>query len=646
MTDTDAIELDRLLRAFLAVANRSGIEDIEGRIRRAFASGNAVDPALQRHVERQLLNWVNTNPLGRHAVAIPAATALYAHLFRGGASPRVAPPAAQPAASVVPGAAKASHASTRSLELVAALTERMGAALRPSERPRFILAAGAFTPAPGVEVICPGQVPIFREYRDRLVVLEGDRNHPELVEKAAKDTYGDQHGRLPRIGSANSEDALTWSFLRTLAARGSPDWVTRMVEAGLARAGNMAVKAPDGGATLALWQRHGPPASYPGREGATEFDAIVTLPGDLVTVEAKVGSGFSTRTTYDADRHQLIRNIDVGSHLAAKLGRTYWPLVLVPSDRTDEIEFVRVLVRDPDALARALPHRAPAELRDIAGRLGVATWEDLLEIAGTPPGGALDHRPLTDLHRRARGSSARIGLVNELLDANLREMFDAERGAAPRRGDRGLSYLQDHDGIPSTGEATSRGEEHLAIALFNRFGLGSTGLSVGATERIRLADYQVPLKARQSDAVGKVDLLGVDEIGRICVIELKAAESAEPPIRAVLEAWSYAAMLAANLDTLVREFAARRVTVPTAAPRVVVWAPETYWRAHAHGLSDLAPLLNRIVTASGIAISLQSLGQVSVQYGLLRTRPTLIGTPLCREIARSIAASTGSGLRP
>ena len=282
---------------------------------------------------------------------------------------------------------KREFATTRSLTLVDALAERLGARLQPSERPRYAVSAGLFTPGPGVRVICPGKVPIFQDFRDRLIVLEGERNHPELVEKAAKDIYSVRHGRLPRLGSASSEDALTWSFLQTLTRLGPPGWVTRMIQAGLARAGNAATTAPTGEAKLALWRRHRPPASYPGREGATELDAVLTLPGDLVTIEAKADSGFSTRTTHDPNRHQLHRTIDVGAHLAAGRGRTCWPLVLVPSDRTEEIERVRSLVRSPDTLIAALPHRAPAELRDIVRRVGVATWEDLLDIAGGGPAG-------------------------------------------------------------------------------------------------------------------------------------------------------------------------------------------------------------------------------------------------------------------
>ncbi len=635
-------QLDQLIRRFLTVANRSGIEDIGPKIRRAFLDPPSAGIALRREIDVQLLRWVHTNPDGRHAAAIPAAKALHEYLFsqvhEAGSPVPISTPA--PATVAVPRTTTPRSTpipATRSLRLVASLAERMGPRLRPSERPRFILSGDSISLAEGVEVVRPGQVPIFRAFRDRLVVLDDDRSHPELVEKAAKDVYGDVHQNVPRIGSANSEDALTWSFLRGLAGRGPSDWATRMVRAGLDRAGNGTTVAPAGESTLALWQRHRPPASYATREGATEFDALVTLPHDLVSIEAKADSGFSTGTTFDRDRHQFLRNIDVGSHLAGRLGRTYWPVALLPEDRTVEIDFVRDLVRDPERLVRALPHRDPRELRDIASRISVATWEDLLDVAGSPSTAPNEERPLTALHRGARSPSGQGGLIDHLLTADLRALFEAERRAAPKRGDRGKSYLQDHDGIPSTGEATTRGEEHLAIALFNRYGTTSEGLVTGVAGRVRIADYQVPLKARQTDALGKVDLLGLDEEGRLCVIELKAAGSSEPPIRAVLEAFSYAAVLAANLDTLVSEFAARGMAALHLPPRVVVWAPEPYWHAHRHGVPQLAPLLDRISTTANVPVSLVSIGDVSVEHGLLGKRPRLVGTPSCRVVARSNA---------
>lgn len=67
-------------RVFLAVANRVGIEKIEAKI----VAGFLTDPPChrsRREVRRQLRSWVDTNPDGRHANAIPAARDLYETLF-------------------------------------------------------------------------------------------------------------------------------------------------------------------------------------------------------------------------------------------------------------------------------------------------------------------------------------------------------------------------------------------------------------------------------------------------------------------------------------------------------------------------------------------------------------------------------------
>ena len=48
--------------------------------------------------------------------------------------------------------------------------------------------------------------------------------------------------------------------------------------------------------------------------------------------------------------------------------------------------------------------------------------------------------------------------------------------------------------------------------------------------------------------VGKVDLLGLLSTGECCVLELKAASGSDTPLKAMLEALGYAAIVEANLD--------------------------------------------------------------------------------------------------
>ncbi len=67
-------------KAILAVANRARFEKIEAKTVAGFL---AVTPCHRSRVEvrRQLRSWVDTNPDGRHADAIPAARDLYETLF-------------------------------------------------------------------------------------------------------------------------------------------------------------------------------------------------------------------------------------------------------------------------------------------------------------------------------------------------------------------------------------------------------------------------------------------------------------------------------------------------------------------------------------------------------------------------------------
>lgn len=73
-------ELKPLVDAFvLAGANKDGLESIRDRIYDAFILFRP--GASQSAVRTQLERWVNTNPSGRFAAAIPAAKRLHKELF-------------------------------------------------------------------------------------------------------------------------------------------------------------------------------------------------------------------------------------------------------------------------------------------------------------------------------------------------------------------------------------------------------------------------------------------------------------------------------------------------------------------------------------------------------------------------------------
>ena len=111
------------------------------------------------------------------------------------------------------------------------------------------------------------------------------------------------------------------------------------------------------------------------------------------------------------------------------------------------------------------------------------------------------------------GSRWRVRGLDEALasidpDALCAE-YTALRQAAPRRSLAGKTYFVGHTGVASAAGGSNRLEEHSAIALTNlrRRWPRPEG------DWFRILDYQVPLKARQTDAsIGKVDLLGVTDL--------------------------------------------------------------------------------------------------------------------------------------
>ena len=90
--------------------------------------------------------------------------------------------------------------------------------------------------------------------------------------------------------------------------------------------------------------------------------------------------------------------------------------------------------------------------------------------------------------------------------------------------------INSHNGTTPR-ETSNRKEERIALALAQKKVLHPIG---------EVIDYQVPLKSKQSDRVGKIDLMTFDEsTGILRLIELKAPKSKETLLRCVLEIYTY-----------------------------------------------------------------------------------------------------------
>jgi hypothetical protein len=198
-----------------------------------------------------------------------------------------------------------------------------------------------------------------------------------------------------------------------------------------------------------------------------------------------------------------------------------------------------------------------------------------------PENGMAVLRPLISLATDRGVNTPRLFIqtCEKLTLEELARHYRAEVAHAPNRAGVGKPYLvATHQGIPSTGAFTNRNEEHLALAIFDRYGLPSAGLQLPDGEELHILDYQLPLKARRTDSgVGKVDLFGITGAGQAAVIELKAAKGGDTPLRALLEGLAYTAIVQANVATLRQEVQQRYdLTIATDVPRLFVMAPEEY----------------------------------------------------------------------
>ena len=183
---------------------------------------------------------------------------------------------------------------------------------------------------------------------------------------------------------------------------------------------------------------------------------------------------------------------------------------------------------------------------------------------------------------RDRWTASKPSLEHSIASVDpdkLSAEYEALRKKAPHRHDVGKAYFVEHSGAPSSGGHSNRLEEHYAMALWN---LDCLWPRLGGGHH-RFLDYQVPLKAQQADCgIGKIDLLGVTERGRLIVVELKYPRSGpgDSSAKALMEGLRYAAIVEANLEPLASEAGKRfGVKVDDKMPPIVqVLGPRSWWR--------------------------------------------------------------------
>ena len=190
-------------------------------------------------------------------------------------------------------------------------------------------------------------------------------------------------------------------------------------------------------------------------------------------------------------------------------------------------------------------------------------------------------KPKTEILFRRQWPKSTLAFDIAGMDAEtLAVAYEALRASAPRRRAQSR-YFVGHAGLTSGRGASNRREEHIAVALValrRRWPLPDGGA-------FELLDYQVPLKSKRTDAgIGKIDLIGVTDAGRIVVVELKVkAQSggdSDPPPTALIEGLRYSAIVEANLDRFREEIARQFGRVVSSQPPIVLVLGEAAWSKH------------------------------------------------------------------
>jgi len=137
-------------------------------------------------------------------------------------------------------------------------------------------------------------------------------------------------------------------------------------------------------------------------------------------------------------------------------------------------------------------------------------------------------------------------LYSEVISEELLKNNIADKIRQINPINREKSYKINHDG--KTENITNRGEEIFAKKLFESCSSGKVLDGIG-----KIFDYQVPLKAKQADKAGKIDLVSFDRSKNVAhLLELKYGYNPETLLRCILEIATYYRLL--NKDNFKKSY--------------------------------------------------------------------------------------------
>lgn len=212
-------------------------------------------------------------------------------------------------------------------------------------------------------VVSKSGVKVYKKWQDNIVI---DVDNPAIVSQSAKNYYRGLAKGLSRLGSENSEDALTWNIFRTLQDIPATLWLHSIIQP---------LSLDTDEVELLFWKPYTPPPTYPHAEGRSEVDLTIETPSALLFIEAKLHSQVSRPKS---KRNQVIRNIDVGSWHAKQKNKDFYFFLLTPEKhQTDLI----LTYQDSDNLIDELSHRKDAiDYHMLSSHIFHIHWETIIDL--------------------------------------------------------------------------------------------------------------------------------------------------------------------------------------------------------------------------------------------------------------------------
>lgn len=212
-------------------------------------------------------------------------------------------------------------------------------------------------------VVSKSGVKVYKKWQDNIII---DADNPTIISQSAKSYYRGLANGLSRLGSENSEDALTWNIFRTLDDIPATLWLHSIIQP---------LSLDTTNVELHFWKSYAPPSTYPHPEGHSEVDLTIETPSALLFIEAKLHSKVSRPKS---KRNQVIRNIDIGSWHAKQDNKDFYFFLLTPhKHQTDLI----LAYQDVNNLTDELSHRHDEiDYQTLSSRIYHIHWETIIEL--------------------------------------------------------------------------------------------------------------------------------------------------------------------------------------------------------------------------------------------------------------------------